>query len=58
MTTDSGLTVNVPVAGDQAWAAPLPSTPYADPGLRATVDAAGRIRRFDLDPRRPPRLVP
>jgi hypothetical protein len=33
--TDSGLLVWVPVEGDQAWDAPLPSTPRPDPNLRA-----------------------
>ena len=33
-TTSSGLRLYVPVSGDQAWDAPLPSTPYPDRSLR------------------------
>jgi len=33
--TDSGLRVWVPAVGEQAWSAPLPSTPYPDAALRA-----------------------
>lgn len=32
-TTDSGLNLYVPTAGDPAWDAPLPSTPYPKPRL-------------------------
>jgi hypothetical protein len=32
--TDSGLQVYVPIGTDQAWAGPLPSTPYPDRHLR------------------------
>jgi hypothetical protein len=32
-TTDSGLELYVPTAGDLAWDAPLPSTPYPKPRL-------------------------
>jgi hypothetical protein len=33
-TTNSGLTVHVPVEGDQCWSAPLPCAPRFDPNLR------------------------
>jgi hypothetical protein len=32
--TDSGLVVYMPTESDQAWEAPLPSTPYFDPHLQ------------------------
>ncbi len=34
MVTRSGLTVYVPVTGDQPWNSPLPATPYFSPLLR------------------------
>jgi hypothetical protein len=41
MVTRSGLQVRVTMADDQCWDAPLPCTPYFNPGLRSRADGPG-----------------
>lgn len=42
----SGVDVYVPISGDQCWGAPLPCTPYFDPGMNARPGPSGSPPRW------------
>ena len=44
--TVDGFVIHHPREGDQCWAAPLPCTPYFDPGLRVTKSPDGQYTGF------------
>jgi len=50
-TTDSGLTLFVPVVSDQCWDSPLPSTPHFNPHL--SLRDTSLSRGFKMVPPRP-----